>query len=246
MASDLEETPAGLTEHDAALLADDTVSLADDAYDAEEDFEDYRSLSGLAVTALIVGVLSVTAFAWRPMLLVPIAGVVLGVLAVVKIRREPEYYTGKSLAVIGIILSLFAGTTAGAMHSILGALEVPEDYEEITFWQLQPRDDPADTAIPQSALELDGRRVFVKGYVFPGTRRTDLKTFVLVPDMKTCCFGGNPKATDMIEVTLADPLRVDFAYQRRGLGGTFHVHRERKAGVESKQVYYELEADYLK
>jgi hypothetical protein len=178
--------------------------------------------------------------------LIPIAAVVLGLLAIHKIRRESEYYSGTGVAVIGVLLALVCATTAGAMHSILGVIEVPEGYEPITFWQLQPDEDHPETPIPPSALELDGKKIFVKGYVYPGTRRRGLKRFILVPDMKSCCFGGQPALTDMIEVTLKDPLRVSFAYRRRGLGGVLRVHPELKPNAELTGVYYELEADYLK
>ena len=68
-------------------------------------------------------------------------------------------------------------------------------------------------------IELDGKQIFVKGYVHPGVSSVSkLKKFVLVPDMGTCCFGGDPAPTDMIEVTLEDPLTVDFALRRRGFG----------------------------
>ena len=68
----------------------------------------------------------------------------------------------------------------------------------------------------------------------------------MVPDMKTCCFGGQPALTDMIEVTLRDPLRVDFSYTRRQLGGILKVTPYKKAVSGLDGVYYQLDADYVK
>lgn len=220
-------------------------TLVDDL-DDDQEFEDYRSLSGLAVAALICGLLSVVAYFHPFLLLVPLLTIVLGVLAVIMIRREREYYSGTIPALIGMILALFLGTTAGGVHWVLGVISVPDGYREITFWELQPDENHPDMPIPPTALELDGKRVFVKGYVYPGTQRRGLKRFTFVPDMKSCCFGGQPALTDMIEVTLEDPLRVSFAYRRRGLGGILRVHRDLKPNAELTGVYYELEADYLK
>jgi hypothetical protein len=217
-----------------------------DDLDDDESFEDYRSLSGLAVAALIIGLCSPLAFFAPIFLLVPILGLLLGGLAIVRIWRESEYYTGTGLAVTGVLLSLALATTAGAMHTILGVLEVPEGYADVSFWDLQPDENHPESPIPPSALELDGKKVFVKGYVYPGMKRKQLKSFVLVPDMKSCCFGGQPKLTDMIRVTLKDPLRVDFAYRRRGLGGILRVHSQLRRSTELTGVYYELQADYLK
>jgi hypothetical protein len=239
MTNELEQPRAGPVD-------DELRSAAEDEFEDEDQFEDYRSLSGLAVAALVVGLLSPVAFAAPPLLVVPILGVVLGLLAVRRIRRESEYYTGTALAVAGVLLALVSATSAGAMHSILGVIEVPEGYEPITFWQLQPDANHPQMPIPPSALKLNGKKVFVKGYVYPGTRRTGLQEFILVPDMKSCCFGGQPKLTDMIEVTLKDPLRVNFAYRRRGLGGILRVHPDLKPNAELTGVFYELEADYLK
>jgi hypothetical protein len=81
--------------------------------------------------------------------------------------------------------------------------------------------------------------------VYPGSQTEKLKKFVLVPDMKTCCFGGQPKLTDMIEVTLKDPLRVDFSYKRRGIGGVLKVHKSMQSRQQLTGVVYELQADYL-
>jgi hypothetical protein len=200
----------------------------------------------MAVAALIISICSPLAFLAPVLLLIPVLGLVLGVLAVLRIWRESEYYTGLGLAVTGASLSLVLATTAGAMHTILGVLEVPEGYAEVSFWDLQPDENHPELPIPPSALDLDGKKVFVKGYVYPGMKRKQLKSFVLVPDMKSCCFGGQPKLTDMIRVTLKDPLRVDFAYRRRGLGGVLRVHPQLQRSTELTGVYYQLEADYLK
>jgi hypothetical protein len=64
--------------------------------------------------------------------------------------------------------------------------------------------------------------------------------------MGTCCFGGQPKLTDMIQVTLADPLRIKYSYQRRKLAGVLKVDRRLKPISGLKGVYYQLEADYVK
>ena len=64
--------------------------------------------------------------------------------------------------------------------------------------------------------------------------------------MKTCCFGGQPALTDMIEVTLQDPLRVDFSYGRRKLGGILKVSPNKKGVAGLDGVYYQLDADYVR
>ena len=68
----------------------------------------------------------------------------------------------------------------------------------------------------------------------------------MVPDMGTCCFGGQPKPTDMIEVTLREPLKIEYTRRRRKLGGIFKVNPMPRKFGKLVGVYYRLEADYLK
>ena len=148
------------------------------------------------------------------------------------------------IAKASILNSFALSTSCSTLHAYIYLTEVPEGYQRISFFDLQPE---AGTAfpIPQSAVALNGARVFIKGYVYPGDQRQGLKQFVLVPDMGTCCFGGQPKLTDMVEVTLKDPNRIDFSYRKRKLGGILHVDQRLKPVSGLQGVYYQLEADYL-
>ena len=87
----------------------------------------------------------------------------------------------------------------------------------------------------------------MKGYVYPDGQMNDIKRFVLVPDMKTCCFGGQPKLTDMIEVTLTNEHRVRYDRFLRRVGGTFRINTAKRKTVGKLDAgAFTLEADYLK
>jgi hypothetical protein len=73
-----------------------------------------------------------------------------------------------------------------------------------------------------------------------------LKSFVLVPDLATCCFGGQPALTDMIEVTLDDPLLANYSISCRSLTGVLEVDDEIKPITGLGGVYYRLKADGIK
>ena len=64
--------------------------------------------------------------------------------------------------------------------------------------------------------------------------------------MKTCCFGGQPKLTDMIEVTLKDPLRIKYSFGRRKLAGVIRVSPDKKQVAGLDGVYYRVDADYVR
>ena len=205
----------------------------------------YRVLSSSAVLSLVLGVLSpVSALEWR-LAVVPAVGVLVGLLALRSIRRAPEEYTGGRLALGGVVLSL-AGWAGG--WSWLGYqyfAEVPEGYERISYAALQPDKETPDQ-LPLSAQQLDGKRVFIKGFMYPSGQTERLEEFVLCRDNGTCCFDGpKPKLTDMILVRCHDPLRLDYAAYARGVAGTFRV-RPISLGEDLGTVVYQLEADYAR
>lgn len=206
------------------------------------EFE-YRALSTLAVFSLACGFFSFLALFDLSLGLIPLVGVLTGVRAVRKIKRSPQDLTGAGLAKAGIVLSLLLLFTGWARIGYIYATEVPDGYVRVSYQELQP--DKPGQPIPQSAMALDGERIFIKGYVYPGAQKTGITQFVLCRDNGDCCFGGEPKLTDMIQVTLAEPLSMDYTTSMRRLAGTFHV-KKAEASDQLGAVLYQLEADYLK
>lgn len=223
-----------------------SVALADNSYDDfRPEEEDYRALSATAVASLAAGLLSVLCFLGWSMAILPLLGVLLGLRALWSIRRTPEELTGTRLAIAGVALSVVFFAGGWSWLSYVYLTEVPDGYSRIAFSQLQPDSAVPGQIFPPSALELDGKRVFLKGYVKPGAQSGNIKDFLLVRDLRECCFGDStPKLTDMVLVSLKDPLRADFSLWPRGLAGTLRVRPEALGRPDS--VLYFLEADYLK
>ncbi len=71
------------------------------------------------------------------------------------------------------------------------------------------------------------------------------KKFVLVPDLGTCCFGGQPPLTHMIEVTLSGDDVAKKGYRKQKLSGTLNVNTQLKPIEGLQGVYYTLKADYI-
>jgi hypothetical protein len=184
---------------------------------------EYRALSPAAVLALGLGLLSVLAFFDWVWALFPAVGLVTGIRAWRKIRNRPEELTGAPLAMIGLILSLLCWVGGWSLLAYQYATEVPPGYARISYEELQPDPKVTGEAIPRSALELDGKQVFIKGYVYPTEQKTGLKRFTLCRDQGTCCFGGNPKLTDRIQVSVADQRGVNFYSWQYRVAGTFRV-----------------------
>lgn len=223
-----------------------SVALRENPYD---DFapgeEDYRALSSTAVASLIAGLLSVLCFFGWSLAVIPAMGLLLGVRALWRIRRRPDEFTGGRIATAGILLSVVFFAGGWGWLSYVYLTEVPDGYDRIAFSQLQPDSEVPGQLFPPGALDLDGKRVFIKGYVKPGSQSAGMQDFLLVRDLRECCFGDStPKLTDMVMVRLKDPLRAEFSLWSRGLAGTFRVRPEALGRPDS--VLYYLEADYLK
>jgi hypothetical protein len=224
-----------------------TMSAMSPSYGDEAELMPYRSLSRSAVVSLVLGFISVLGYLFEPMLVVAAAGLVMGLIALQAIRRYPQEYTGREVAVIGTVLSGAIFVTGVGLHTFIYLTEVPEGYERISFSQLQPDliNEP-DKPIPSRALELNGKKVFVKGYTHKFIQSMGkVDHFVLVPDLGECCFGDKAtKPTHMIEVQITDPrYRVHYALRRIKPMGTFHATEVPIDQLGLGGIYYRLEAD---
>ena len=219
----------------------------DEAIDVTESDNDYRALSGAAVMSLALGFLSALALFTLYLAIIPISGVLFGLYAVVQIRKHPSELTGRGVAIAGMILSFSLLVASVSVASYVYATEVPRGYERIFYSQLQPEEGKIGQKIPPLAEDLDGKKVFIKGYVFPGKQRQGIKTFLLVRDKGDCCFGGNPKLTDRIQVTLADPERLRFDPYLHKVAGTFRLVKDPGQAIDAGgEVYYHLDDGQLR
>lgn len=76
------------------------------------ELTDYRPVSKLAITAMVVGLLSVLANFKNVMLVVPIAGIVLSIVALRQIANSDPKFLGRKAALIGLAASIIFGSYA--------------------------------------------------------------------------------------------------------------------------------------
>lgn len=211
---------------------------------ADRDVLRYRALSSAAVASLVLGVLSSVALLDWPMLSVPVIGVILGVYAVRTIGARSDEFSGKGLAITGLILSLGFLAGGASRLSYVYATEVPPDHVRMSFADLQPDPDGPANRIPASARALDGKKVFIKGYPLPGSQQAGITQFVLCRDQGDCCFGGKPKITDRVHVQLTGDLTMNYRLRLWKVGGVLHVIDPEQA-EGPVDAYYLIEADHL-
>lgn len=225
-------------------MSTDLYQSAGDSFEAAE-YQPYKALSSAAVVSVLLGGLGLLTFFSAGFGLLSLVGLLLGVHAMRSIRDRGSELTGASLARLGTLLSLVSLVGGWSYHGYVYATEVPEGYQRIGYAELQPPEAAPPGTIPATARQLDGQRVFIKGYVFPGLQTKGIRQFVLVRDKGDCCFGGNPKITDRIQVQLKAPLSIDFHEGLFRLAGTFHVG----VGAASEglgQAIYHLDADHVR
>jgi hypothetical protein len=208
----------------------------------DRPFVRYRALSVAAVASLVFGVLSAATFFHWAMIFVPATGCLLGFIALRQIEQAPEEMTGRALAIAGLATSLGFWTLGYGWLIFDRVKEVPFGYERVTYEMLQPNPQKKTERIPPSVFELQGKKVFVVGYMQPSRQQVGLKTFVLCPAIPDCPFcTPDPKPTEMVQVNLEGDLRTDYT--------TFLVHVGGKLRVDPKPLDglpYKIDADYLR
>lgn len=210
-----------------------------------EDSNLYRSLSKAALIASVVSLFGLFSFMLAQLLVLPMVAFVVGWIGRRAIRRYPAEFSGGILANAGIALSGFTLLAAPAYHGYIYATEVPEGYTRVSFYDLMATKGQPDTPT-SAAIEWHGQPVFIKGYVHPSSMDSAAaKKFVIVPDLGTCCFGGQPPLTHMIEVNVNGDQYAHRNLRKKGLAGTFSVNTYLKPVEGLTGVYYQMQADIL-
>ncbi len=223
---------------DPDTFAASTVKAGDD------DFP-YRAISRGAIVSLICLVVAALGLipTFMPLLAVAVIGIIAAALAIRTIRRFPREYSGRGLANFGLIACGTVLVGGIAQHTYIYFTEVPEGYQRVAFYTLQAEQNAADLPTP-TAIELDGEDIFLKGYIHPTSGSGMLRNFILVGDLGTCCFGGDPRSSDMIEVTLPGGEAVRAGLTKRKLAGSFQVNRAPVKNSDFENpLFYKLKVD---
>lgn len=213
----------------------------------DEDSDDfsYRSISRAAMLCLVFGLFGLLAWISPLLLFMPAIAAVFGFIALANIKKYPNELVGKSFAWVGLVLSVAILIASPIRHVYVYYTEVPEGFERVSFGSLKSRMGEPDFPTPE-AVALNGKKVFLKGYIHPTSISSNsTKSFVLVPDWGTCCFGTQPPLTHMIQVRLVNDGYAYKSVRQHSIAGTFEVHPYVKPVEGLEGVYYEFEAEHF-
>lgn len=202
--------------------------------EGHDQYFQYKSLCAWSLISVGLGLLSVLAFLDWPLLILPVLGVFMGVLGWRRIARRPQELTGLRAARVGIMLSALFLVAGGGYRTFVYVTEVPPGHERISYSNLKD--------VRGVQADLDGEKVFIKGYVYP-TSKSTFNQFVLCRDNGDCCFGGSPKWSDMILVRLKEGEEMQFSRWQKKVAGTLRIKPvvQQQDGDVTMNIVYQLE-----
>lgn len=212
-----------------------------DEVNGDEQTVDYKEVNALAILSVVLAVVSGLGFFFKPFIFLAIVGFLLGFLALRKILRAPEELSGMIPATLGMGLGILVGLSATIFQVWYYYHNAPPGYEVVEFDSLGF--DKKGKIRPE-ILALDGKKVYITGYMYPTDRHAGIENFQLVrllAHCKLCSPGTNP--ADMIAVNLENGMTVSYrANKIVGVGGILYVDPNFKPG----EIPYSIEADVFR
>lgn len=144
----------------------------------------------------------------------------------------PENTSGESASVV-------SETRTFKMEGPEQALRVSyDDLDLLKVMNLDPVPSDAPERMPAWLKALDGKRLRVRGFMFPPFQDKDIRGFVLARDNQICCFGRTPKEYDLIDIFMRKGVTTHYIQNRPfDVVGVFRIKTE----IEKYTAMYELE-----
>ena len=110
-------------------------------------------------------------------------------------------------------------------------------FEEFSAWPYQD----GLKGMPEDVKKLDGINVMMTGFMLPIDEVENIKQFLLVQSLWSCCYGQPPDINGIVRVVMKGDKRIDYQFEPIKLIGTFKV----KATIEDGYCVdiFQLQAD---
>lgn len=123
-----------------------------------------------------------------------------------------------------------------------GAVRISyNDIDLLKVLNMDPVPRSAPNYFPDWLTALEGRRIRIRGFMYPPPVETGIPVFLLARDNQICCFGKNPMPYDIVPVILRDGVTTDYINGRPfDVVGLFHIAVEMNLDdpTKVKTVYY--------
>ncbi|QDV48300.1 hypothetical protein [Gimesia fumaroli] len=112
-----------------------------------------------------------------------------------------------------------------------------DDIDLLKVMNMEPVTPEAPELMPQWLKDLNGKRIRIRGFMYPPFQQTGNEVFQLARDNQICCFGKNPKIYDLFPVVMRDGVTADYILNRPfDVVGVFHIDAETIDG-ELQRIY---------
>ncbi len=92
-------------------------------------------------------------------------------------------------------------------------------FDELTSW---PYEDGLK-GMPQRIKDLSGKKVLMTGFMLPIDEVQNIKEFLLVQSLWSCCYGQPPDIHGIVRVVMPKGKRTDYFFDPLKIIGTFKV-----------------------
>ncbi len=207
----------------------------------------YKPIPPLAPVSALLGVCALSGLLSPLGLVFGVFGLVLGFIGLRQIQRAEGDLGGRKIASLGVSISAVLLVSSTALHIYWYQTEVPAGYQRISFGADISKkgfvvEDGEGRAHPDIAA-LEGKPLFLKGYMYPEGRPDGIVSFILCRDNGQCCFGGQPKLTDMIKVKMTEGQTARFSDHMVSVAGVFRLRDLQNSG--NLEPAFELEATHF-
>ena len=112
-------------------------------------------------------------------------------------------------------------------------------FEEISAWPYEE----GLRGMPEELSKLNGRTVMMTGFMLPIDAVENIKEFLLVQSLWSCCYGQPPDINGTVRVVMKGDKRIDYKFDPIKIIGTFKIEATMQEGfcvdiyqLETEQV----------
>ena len=203
----------------------------------------YRAVSFLAVIAFVFSLFTPLMLLSNWFIIFPIIGALCGAFGLYNILSCPFDYTGRGFALGGIVFSFLLGIAAAGWGVYLYYFNIPYGYTAVHFGELRP--DERTNRLPEHIITLaeEQRKVYIRGFMYPGRQLSGIQNFMLVRSQEHCKFCMTQlNSHDMISVHCTGDLRAQFRTRAVHVGGVLYIIQNPRFGEPA----FHIEADLFR
>jgi hypothetical protein len=127
------------------------------------------------------------------------------------------------------------------------ALRVSYDQIDLLkILNMEPVPTNAEDYFPDWLKQLDGKRVRIRGFMYPSPRNDGIEYFLLARDNGICCFGRQAKIYDLFGIRMRKGMSTEYIPNRPfDVVGVFHIESDVNDGI-LEAVYHMDDAIIIK